>query len=66
MAYTAAVARSVNAEDARELVWKRIGYACRYGHTGLEVMHLPSEHLGELLYALGKIVEEENEASKRR
>lgn len=29
-------------------------------------MLLPYESLSELLYALGKIVEEENEASKKR
>jgi len=51
-------------EEAQAHVWKRVAYACRYGNTGLEALHLPMESLGSLNQALSKIIQEENESNK--
>jgi hypothetical protein len=50
-------------EEARRVLWKRVGYATRYGRIGLdEAMSLGQDHLQEYIEALGDIVAEENKS----
>lgn len=53
-------------EEAIHKLWKRVAYATRYGHAGLEdVLHMPQEHLQGYLEALNEIVGEENRKPSR-
>ncbi len=46
-------------------VWKRVAYACRYGHQSLDiVLHMGSHQLGLLIEALSDIVQDENGSKK--
>jgi len=45
--------------------WKRMAFACRYGHTDLTVaMHIPSKDLNEFMEAIGQLITEENKSPK--
>jgi len=51
-------------EDVPQEIWKKVAYACRYGHIGLrEAMGLPQSALSYFCIALNEIVKEENEAA---
>jgi hypothetical protein len=59
---------AVSVEAGRELVWKRVAYATRYGKGCSlgEALALDTEALGGYLQALGQLVKEENEAAKSK
>ncbi len=62
----AAAWRLVGTEDALQRLWKRVAYATRYGHVGLnEALSIDNHKLQGFLDAVSELVAEENKASRR-
>lgn len=54
------------AKDAIDRIFRRVAFACRYGHIGYqEAMDMPVRDLNEFCSALSEMIKEENSVFRR-